>query len=467
MLSALVLEDDELSRAALVEMVESEGFRALPAGSLAEARAVAQHRTVDIALLDLVLPDGSGLEIMRQLQSCASTQIVLITGSASVDSAVEALRLGAADYLTKPIDADRLKTILLSVARTRDLKRELDAMRGALFELGSFGPLIGASKAMQEVYDLVGKVAPTEVSVLLTGESGTGKEEVATVIHSLSPRRGRRFVAVNCGAVSPTLIESELFGHEKGSFTGAMRQHKGLFEQASGGTLFLDEITEMPPEAQVKLLRALETSTITRVGGEQTMKVDVRLVAATNENPESAVTAGKLRHDLLYRMSSFRITLPPLREREQDIDLLADYFVAQLQREYKTEKRLTKETSEFLHGHPWKGNVRELKNAIQRAFIVAGEEITPDCLPPEIHGRVDAQGGEGLYLRVGSSLAENERRLILATLEHVSGSKRKAAELLGISLKTLYTRLSSYQGRTGHPDGKATESTGDPARRTS
>jgi two-component system response regulator AtoC len=467
MLCALILEDDELSRAALVEIVEAEGFRVLPAGSLAEARAVAQHQTPDVALLDLMLPDGSGLEIMRQLQSCASTQIVLITGSASVDSAVEALRLGAADYLTKPIDADRLKTILLSVARASELKRELDAMRSALFELGSFGPLIGASKAMQEVYDLVGKVAPTDVSVLLTGESGTGKEEVATVVHSLSARRGRRFVAVNCGAVSPTLIESELFGHEKGSFTGATRQHKGLFEQASGGTLFLDEITEMPPESQVKLLRALETSTITRVGGEQAIKTDVRLVAATNENPESAVAAGKLRHDLLYRMSSFRITLPPLREREHDIDLLADYFVAQLQREYKTEKRLAKETREFLHAHPWKGNVRELKNAIQRAFIVAGDEIAPDCLPPEIHGRAAAQGGEGLYLKVGSSLAENERRLILATLEHVSGSKRKAAELLGISLKTLYTRLSSYQGENSGTAGKSTNSAGDPVRRTS
>ena len=467
MLCALILEDDELSRAALAEIVELEGFHVLSVGSLAEARAAVQHQTPDVALLDLVLPDGSGLEIMRQLQSCASTQIVLITGSASVDSAVDALRLGAADYLTKPIDADRLKTILLSVARTNELKRELDAMRTALFELGSFGPLIGASKAMQEVYDLVGKVAPTDVAVLLTGESGTGKEEVATVIHSLSPRRGRRFVAVNCGAVSPTLIESELFGHEKGSFTGATRQHRGLFEQASGGTLFLDEVTEMPPESQVKLLRALETSTITRVGAEQTIKIDVRLVAATNENPESAVAAGKLRHDLLYRMSSFRITLPPLREREQDIDLLADYFVAQLQRDYKTEKRLTSETREFLHAHPWKGNVRELKNAIQRAFIVAGDEIAPDCLPPEIVGRTGAPGAGGLYLKVGASLEENERRLILATLEHVSGSKRKAAELLGISLKTLYTRLSSYQAKSDPRTDKTPESTRDPVRRTS
>jgi DNA-binding NtrC family response regulator len=263
------------------------------------------------------------------------------------------------------------------------------------------------------------------------------------------------------------LIESELFGHEKGSFTGATRQHKGLFEQASGGTLFLDEVTEMPPESQVKLLRALETSTITRVGGEQTIKTDVRLVAATNVDPESAVAAGKLRHDLLYRMSSFRITLPPLREREQDIDLLADYFVAQLQREYKTEKRLTKETREFLHSHPWKGNVRELKNAIQRAFIVAGDEIAPDCLPPEILGRAAAPGAGGLYLKVGASLEENERRLILATLEHVSGSKRKAAELLGISLKTLYTRLSSYQVKSGPQTDKTHESARDPIRRTS
>jgi DNA-binding NtrC family response regulator len=467
MLCALILEDDENSRAALVELVEAEGFRVLPAGSLAEARAAVQRQTPDVALIDLMLPDGSGLEIMRQLQSCASTQIVLITGSASVDSAVEALRLGAADYLTKPIDADRLKTILLGVSRTNELKRELEAMRTALLELGSFGPLIGASKAMQDVYDLVGKVAPTEVAVLLTGESGTGKEEVATVIHSLSPRRGRPFVAVNCGAVSPTLIESELFGHEKGSFTGATRQHKGLFEQASSGTLFLDEITETPLESQVKLLRALETNTITRIGGEQTQKIDVRLIAATNVDPESAVAAGKLRHDLLYRISSFRITLPPLREREQDMDLLADYFLAELNRESKTEKRLAKETRDFLHSYPWKGNVRELKNAIQRAFIVAGDEIGPECLPPEITGRASALRGEGLYLKVGASLAENERRLIVATLDHVSGSKRKAAEILGISLKTLYTRLNSYKASDESPAGESSDSAGDPIRRTS
>src|SRR5262249_44269878 len=259
---------------------------------------------------------------------------------------------------------------------------------------------------------------------------------------------------------------SELFGHEKGSFTGATRQHKGLFEQASGGTLFLDEVTEMPPESQVKLLRALETSTITRVGGEQAIKTDVRLVAATNQDPESAVAAGKLRHDLLYRMSSFRITLPPLREREQDIDLLADYFVAELQREYKREKRLAKETREFLHVHPWKGNVRELKNAVQRAFIMAEEEITPDCLPPEVLSPPAAEGGEGLFLKVGASLAENERRLTLATLEHVQGSKRKAAEILGISLKTLYTRLSAYQAKIGSPQDEMRKSTGMPVRRT-
>ncbi len=354
--------------------------------------------------------------------------------------------------MTKPVDPDRLRTLLASVARSNELKRELDAMKTALLELGSFGPLIGASKAMQEVYDLVGKVAPTDVAVLLAGESGTGKEEVATVLHSLSPRRGRRFVAVNCGAVSPTLIESELFGHEKGSFTGATRQHKGLFEQADGGTLLLDEITEMPIESQVKLLRALETGTITRIGGEQPLRVDVRLITATNVEPEAAVEAGKLRQDLLYRISSFRIPLPPLREREQDLDLLADYFLAQLNREQKTAKRLADDTRRALRAYPWKGNVRELKNAIQRAFIMAGEEIGPECLPPEVGGSSNAVRREGLFLE-GASLAESERRLILATLEHVGGSKRKAAEILGISLKTLYTRLHSYQA----PD----ESAGD------
>jgi two-component system, NtrC family, response regulator AtoC len=262
-------------------------------------------------------------------------------------------------------------------------------------------------------------------------------------VHALSQRRESPFVAVNCGAISPSLIESELFGHEKGSFTGAHRQHKGYFEQAVKGTLFLDEITEMPLELQVKLLRVLETGMLTRIGGEQPVRADVRLLAATNQDPEKAVENGKLRQDLFYRLNVFRLFLPPLRERGSDVILLADYFLGQLNKNAKANKHFSPAAVEHLRAYSWPGNVRELKNVVQRAFIVAEEEIGPQALPPEIVGG-QPRLGTGLYVPVGTSLADADRKLILATLERCGGEKKKAAAMLGISLKTLYNRLAAY-----------------------
>jgi two-component system response regulator AtoC len=443
---ALVLEDDLNFQSALAELVERQGFSTSVAGTLEEARAVVAKRLPDVALVDLQLPDGNGMDLFRDMEGPASTEIVLITGHASVDTAVDALRLGVSDYLTKPLDVARLKTVLANVARVRELKEEVDTLRAALRELGHFGSLVGTSPAMQKVYDMITRVAATDATVLLTGESGTGKDLVAQTLHELSRRRQASFLPLNCGAVSPNLIESEMFGHERGSFTGAERMHKGYFERADGGTLFLDEITEMAIELQVKLLRVLETGAVLRIGGERPVSVDVRVIASTNRRPEEAVAAGKLREDLLYRLKVFPIHLPPLRERGGDIELLAESFLEQLNKAEgtRTSKMFSKAAVERLRAHSWPGNVRELKNLVHHAFILADDEIGPSCLPPELSGGSDSSE-PSLQLKVGVSLAEADRRLILATLNEFGDNKKKAAEVLGISLKTLYNRINEYK----------------------
>jgi len=297
---------------------------------------------------------------------------------------------------------------------------------------------------MRRLYTLVRKVAPTEMAVLLTGESGVGKELAAQVIHTLSSRASGPMVAVNCGAISADILESELFGHEKGSFSGAVRRHIGFFEGASGGTLFLDEITEMPPALQVKLLRVLESGQVRRVGGEDEVPIDVRLVAATNRDPEEAVEAGMLREDLYYRLAQFPVRVPALRERGEDILVLAKLFLAELNEANGSAKEFAPEVLELMQMHDWPGNVRELRNAVARAYVLAIDTIEPDDLPPGIadNNRVDR---DYLKISVGLPLAEVERRAILATVEHLDGDKKAASEKLGISLKTLYNKLKAYR----------------------
>jgi two-component system response regulator AtoC len=447
----LLVDDDVSFRAGLVELVRAEGFSVETADSLKDARAQLGQHVFDLALIDLKLPDGSGLELLRDTEGTAGIEVVLISGHATVDSAVEALRSGASDYLTKPVDIPRLKSVLVNIVRRRELREEIDSLRGTLRSLGRFGPLVGSSPAMQAVYDLIARVAPTDATVLVQGESGTGKELVAQTLHQLSRRRRGSFVAVNCGAVSPQLIESELFGHERGSFTGAARTHKGYFERAEGGTLFLDEISEMPMELQVRLLRVLETNTVARVGAESELKVDVRVVAATNREPEQAVADGKLRGDLLYRLSVFPIRLPALREREGDVELLASSFLAELNAAEGRRKRLGRAALQVLREHPWLGNVRELQNAVRRAFILADEEIEPQHLPLSRAETADGSPSEApatggvVEVRVGRPLAEAVRRIILATLHDNGGNKERTAQALGISLKTLYNRLNRYK----------------------
>jgi DNA-binding NtrC family response regulator len=452
---ALVVDDDASSLAAMAELIAHEGFTTATATTLGDARTCFSIGHLDVLLLDLVLPDGSGLELLQEVAG-TGVPVVLITGHASIDTAVEALRLGATDYLTKPVDFGRLKTILHNVARTRELQEEIRELRSELRKLGRFGPLVGASPAMGTVYDLIMRVAPTEATICIVGESGTGKELVAQTVHGLSRRRKGPFVPVNCGAVSPTLIESTLFGHERGSFTGAERMHRGVFEQATGGTLFLDEVTEMPIELQVKLLRVLETGAVVRIGSEKPVEVDVRVVAATNRVPEQAVQDRRLREDLWYRLNVFPIALPPLRDRAGDIDLLSQHFLTELNATDGTNKRWSTPALKTLEQYWWPGNVRELKNLVHRAYIMADEEISAADLPVEvglavsgtsraIHGGLGRNAREMLQVRVGSTVAEVEQQLILATLEQCDGNKQKAANTLGVSLKTLYNRLNAYR----------------------
>ncbi len=383
---ALAVDDDPNFLSALAELIEGQGFTTNTACTLRDARSLVSHRTPDVALVDLYLPDGSGIELLKDLELGASTEVVLMTGHADVESAVQALRLGASDYLTKPLDIGRLKSILANVASIQPSAQTTSSSVTETQEVGRLGLLLGASPPMQALYEMLNRVAPTDASVFLIGESGTGKDLAAQTLHLLSRRAKAPFLPLNCGAISPTLIESELFGHERGSFTGAQRRHKGYFERAHTGTLFLDEITEMPIELQVKLLRVLETGAVVRIGGDQAVDVDVRVIAATNRDPLKAVQDGKMREDLLYRLQVFPVMMPPLRERGEDIQLLADYFLGQLNERQGTGKVWSEDSLDRLRTHSWPGNVRELKNVVHRAFIMADHEITPRCLPREVGG---------------------------------------------------------------------------------
>jgi DNA-binding NtrC family response regulator len=324
---------------------------------------------------------------------------------------------------------------------------------------GHFGHLWGRSAAMERVYQQISRVAGTAVTVFVTGESGTGKELVARTVHDLSRRRKRAFVAVNCGAISPNLIESELFGHEKGSFTGADRQHQGFFERAHGGTLFLDEITEMPTELQVKLLRVLETGTFMRVGSTQLQEADVRVIAASNRPPELAVATGRLREDLLYRLNVFPVLLPPLRDRSEDIALLAEHFLGEVNSSEGAVKRFSREALVKLGAYRWPGNVRELRNAVQRAYVMAlGERISDEWLPSDApvtngNGHAATHDVGSITVPVGSSIAQAERQLILATFVHCGRNKERTAAVLGVSLKTLYNRLKEFSSEPPDSDG--------------
>ena len=428
----------------MATVVAEAGFTVATARSLREAHGQLALQKPDIVFVDLELPDGSGMRLLDEADRLADAEIVLVTCHPTLDSSLEALRLRAADYLVKPVSESQLRAVLTRLAPPAAFDSEVRDLDADVEEFGHYGQLFGRSTAMRRVYDRVSRVSRTAAPVLVTGESGTGKEVVVKTIHDLSRRRGQQFLAVNCGAISPRLIESELFGHEKGSFTGADRQHIGFFEQASGGTLFLDEVTEMPLELQVKLLRVLESGTIVRVGSSQSREIDVRIVAATNKDPQHAVDAGSLRADLFYRLNVFPIELPPLRERLDDIELIARYFLRQISSIEGKAKSFAPEALASLAQYRWPGNVRELRNIVYRAYLMArGSVIVDACLPGEdAAGSTDGKA-PAISLPLGMSLKDAKRRMMIATFQHL-GKRETTAAILGISDKSLYLALKDH-----------------------
>ena len=443
---ALIVDDDTDTRDFLSEVARAEGFSVAAADTLRSARAQLTRRHPDVLLADLQLPDGNGMELIDDLDRAIETEIIVVTGHASVGTAVEALRAGATDYLTKPIEVERLANILRRQPRTVDLKQEIGELRDELRKVGRFGHLLGSSPPMQALYDKIARVAPTSATVLLIGESGTGKELAARTIHDLSKRKRAPFLAINCGAMSPQSIESELFGHEEGSFAGADRQHKGFFERAGGGTILLDEITEMSFALQVKLLRVLETGTFVKVGSTQPIATDVRILAATTRQPGKAVVEGKFREDLYHRLNVFPIHVPPLRDRGTDLEMLAEHFLDELNATEHSAKRFGASATASLYQHTWPGNVRELKNYVQRAYLLADAVIDNDAQSEAAPAGADED--DEITVRIGTPLDEIEERVTMATLARCGHVKKRAAEILGISLKTLYNRLEGYSQRS-------------------
>jgi DNA-binding NtrC family response regulator len=445
----LIVEDEPSTRLGLTELVRTWGFITDSAADGEEALQRISVFRPTIIISDLVMPNMGGLELLRALKDeGGDLTIVILTAQGTVETAVEAIKEGAYDYLTKPIEPQRLKILLDKIVERQDTIREVKVLRKQLRDHGTFGRMIGSSQQMRKIYQIVEQAAPTSASVLIWGESGTGKELVAQTIHQLSPRAQMPFVPINCAAIPETLLESEIFGHEKGAFTGASDRREGCFELADRGTLFLDEIAEMTPATQVKLLRVLQERKFRRLGGRNEQTVDVRVIAATNVNPADAVKNGKLREDLYYRLNVFAMELPPLRQRKEDLALLIQAFLAEFnERNNKKVSALDPAATRILEQYNWPGNVRELRNVIERAVILApGEFVEPKHLPPLVTDSPDVVKPT-LSLAPGTTVEEAERRLILMTLEHTRDNKTRAAEILGISLKTLHNKLNKLRGR--------------------
>lgn len=443
----LIMDDDDLIRTVVAERLKRRGFDVTTAKTLAEARAAVQGAHPDAALLDIRLPDGLGTELLEELVADDDVPCVMITAHATVESAVEALQKGAADYLEKPFSLDRLEaTLERTLERTR-LRREVRALRR---EAGLRGDIIGSSEAMREVMDLAERIAPAgSATVLLLGETGTGKGVMARLIHRLSPRHEGPFVNVPCSALAETLMESELFGHEKGAFTDARTLKRGLVEVAAGGTLFLDEIGELSPAVQSKLLRFIEDRAFRRVGGTEDLHADVRIVAATNRRLEEEVASGNFRQDLFYRLRVLPIELPPLRHRRSDIPPLAEAFVDRFNAEFgKKIRGFTDEALAALDAHSWPGNVRELLNVVERAVLLTeGTSIDLSALPPEVRGTGEGNGDAGSGIRLGPEgldLESLEKDLLFEALRRAEGNRTEAGRLLGLSRHQIRNRLKKY-----------------------
>ena len=444
----LVAEDDLATRRAWSDLITSWGFQVATAADGAVALQLAESFAPHILLLDLRLPRMDGFGVLTALRERnLDIPTIVISGQGEIPDAVRAIKLGAYDYQPKPIDPDHLHVTLRHLCDHLDVSREKERLLRRLMKAGELGQLVGSSAPMRRVMALIEQVAPSTAAAIIRGESGTGKELVARTIHELSSRSSGPYVAVNCAAMPDTLMESELFGHERGAFTGAERRREGCFELANGGTLLLDEISEMKPELQAKLLRVLEEQKLRRLGGTTEVKLDVRVLAATNCDLETAIREGRFREDLYYRLNVFTVELPPLREHPEDMPLLIEHFLSEFRHETGKEiGGVDDECLKVMQSYGWPGNVRQLRNVMQRACIVSrGPLITEHDLPPEIRRRNGP--GSTFELRLGCSLEEAERELIERTLGFVEGNKARAAEVLGVSIKTLYNRLERYQAK--------------------
>jgi DNA-binding NtrC family response regulator len=463
----LIVEDEAHARTGLTELVASWGFRAECAADGVEGLERVRQWSPGIVVTDLKMPRMDGMELLARIkESQSQTVVVMLTAQGSIESAVEAMRTGAYDYIPKPVDPARLRTVLQSANRQREdnVTAETQApTRRPAAETGRLGPLIGSSPSMQAIYRIVESVAPSNVSVLVTGESGTGKELVARCLHELSSRRNKPFIAVNCAAIPETLIESEIFGHERGAFTGAIERRAGCFELAEEGTLLLDEIGEMPAATQAKLLRVLEDRKLRRLGSKVETPVDVRVVAATNKDPQQAVACGQLRGDLYYRLNVFNIQMPPLREHAPDIPAMASKMIDDMnQRHGCSVTGIAPDLLDRLVAWQWPGNARELRNTIERATILAHSGLLkvehlplhfgepryatrPSPAQPGVAAHADAPDDEyTVRVSVGTTVDAAERQLIVKTLESTHNNKTRAAEILGITTKTLQNKLKEY-----------------------
>ena len=450
--NVLIIERDHGSASSLSDLISAWGYSPLVTNDLQAVTKLLDAEKPAVIVDDGSTPTSEDFALVREIRSHdPETPIVLLAEGGSIESAVKAIQQeGVYNYLEKPIDPDKLKFVLDGAIELALARRENELLRRQLQDRGAFGDLVGSSDPMRKVYTLIEQVAPSSASVLITGESGTGKELVARTIHKMSPRHDQPFVAINCSAIPETLMESELFGHEKGAFTGAASRRQGCFELADKGTLLLDEIGEMPALLQAKLLRVIEERAVRRLGGKREIEVDVRLLAATNRLPHVAVSDGKLRSDLLYRLNVFGIHLPSLGERKEDLPLLAQHLVTQLaEKHHRPARFLSPSALHALQFHAWPGNVRELRNVIERAVIIcSGDQIERHHFAPyPIEQRERLRNEDTLSLPVGTPLEEVERQMIMRTLQKTKNNKTRAAELLGISLKTLHNKLNLYRER--------------------
>jgi DNA-binding NtrC family response regulator len=450
----LIVEDEPHALMGLAELISGWGYQTETARDGIEGWEKALTWNPAIVVTDLKMPRMDGIGLLTKLAEDANSNVavVLLTAQGSIQLAVDAMKLGAYDFLQKPVDAARLRSILTNATRQRATSIELEVTRRQLRNTGVLGTMVGSSKAMHEIFALIEQIAPSNVSVLITGESGTGKEMVARTLHDLSPRKGRPFLAVNCAAIPETLIESEIFGYEKGAFTGAAERRAGCFELAAGGTLLLDELGEMPIGTQAKLLRVLEERKLRRIGARTELDVDVRVLAATNRDPQDAVTHGHLRADLFYRLNVFHIHMPPLREHMEDLQMMADAMVREMnQKHTRRVSGLSDQILDRMQAYDWPGNARELRNTIERAVILCpdGHPLDPSHLPrtfgtPQLPVAARVNDANVVPVRVGTTVDEAERMLILRTLESTGQNKTRAAEILGVSLKTLHNKLKEY-----------------------